>query len=283
MKPQQRTNIFEGEWRRCKKVDLVKGFLRCQLDPEKTYALTAAYKNDVHIQFANAKSDQQLLEFVRDWGPLRIPWEAIGRSMREVALHFDVPLVDYRRSRDEMRALIQALDAFRQGVGEREALLKLMEAGEQDESEMPDMRPGTILAPGMWAATSQKLTMGDLRASIDRATQKEVLAWLELVVRRLLDVSCTLRLISKKRGGGRIEADWRLNTLESSLRWMLWYDEFTKHPLVCCAECRGVFRGKTARRRKFCDGGLCGRRVTARNAMRKKRGWTPAQIRAGWR
>ena len=49
--------------------------LECVLE-EKSYALQEAYENDIHVRFANANSDEDLISFIRAWGPSWMPFHA---------------------------------------------------------------------------------------------------------------------------------------------------------------------------------------------------------------
>lgn len=262
MQSQQRTNEAESEWRSCKSVTLRDGVLHCELEPaEKAYVLMEAYEDNLHVHFANADSDKELMGFIRAWGPLYIPQGQIP-SNRIVAL----PLARCRAYQTQIQAVIGALTAFKRGEGEREALEKLI-AAEPEELLDPIVIPFRVT--------------GDISGWPKSASIAEVRAATNMLAESIVTAGFGQNLRFHRKGRERqILAGWRFMNLLAALYWMIWYDEFTKHPVICCAECLTVFRGETARPRKYCST-ECGHRATAKNAMRKKRGWTPEQIRAG--
>jgi hypothetical protein len=265
MQHQQRTNektmnlfIPEGEWRPCKRVTFQDGLLHCVLDSGRTYVLAEAYDNDLHIRFANANSDEEMVSFIRAWGPLYVPSGQIPPDGR-VLIPRDYCTILQR----EMKALIEALSAFKHGKGEREALGALLDAENALDEDKENTSRSLARAFGITQEVQDWLNLAglsDVRAALDY-----------VVGHALSSVSCSIKL-SCRQGGRRrrVEAGWELLTLEDALHWMVWYDEFTNHPVVCCAECREVFRGETARARKYCSD-KCGHRATARVAMKKKR------------
>jgi hypothetical protein len=255
MQYQQRTNQLSVEWRSCRSVILCDGELHCLLEPEKTYDLAEAYEDNLHVRFANADSDKELMDFIRAWGPLYIPNGQIPKD-GVIAL----PLKLCRTYQRQVKAAISALTSFKWGEGEREALEELIAARIAVGGGMldPDFAirfriTGNVLE---WPK-------GAGIADVRTATSHLV----ESVVTPIFHLRLVLRSSGSRR---RVEAGWSFMNLEEAVRWMIWYDEFTKHPIICCAECRTVFRGDTARARKYCSTD-CGHRATARETMRRKR------------
>jgi hypothetical protein len=253
MQCQQRTNWPESEWVSCQRVPLRDGVLYCLLEPDKRYVLMEAYEDNLHVRFANADSDKELMDFIRGWGPLWIPHPYPSDGV------VSLPLVDCRAYQKQMKALIGALTAFKWGKGEREALEKLIGAcrvlsGEDEIKRIiPNWTTGSV---GDWVKGA---TLSDVRAATNSLAT--------VIVGSQFPISLTFAGSGKRR---RVLAGWNFGSLIDALHWMVWYDQFTKHPVVCCAECRTVFRGEDARPRKYCSA-ECGHRATAREAMRKKR------------
>jgi hypothetical protein len=107
---------------------------------------------------------------------------------------------------------------------------------------------------------------GKPRTSLSvRAAMRCCSTWLTAVGPKGAHLVCR-----RKRDRRFVEAGWTISCLEDALRWMIWYDEFSKHPLVCCSECRTVFRRETAHSKKYCTHD-CAHRATARVWQRKKR------------
>lgn len=258
----QRTKIPDGEWMRCQSVTGKDGTLHCLLDRTKTYDLVKAYKRGPHIQFVNAKSDKELMDFFRNWGPLLADADAVDGVIR-------LGLDDCRLYQAYIRALIVAVDAFRHGRDERSALVWLLRS---DHATYTSDEAITKHLPNHDFESEE-----DLVNWIQHARISEVRDELADMVRwALWPVQCTLKLTSGRNGTRRVEAGWRTSDLQAALLWMVWYDEFTNHPVVCCEECLKVFRGKTARARKYCST-KCGHKATAREAMRRKRATARAE------
>ena len=54
----------------------------------------------------------------------------------------------------------------------------------------------------------------------------------------------TFNLVCRRERKRRyVEASWTFLSLLEALHWMIFYDEFTQHPIICCDDCRKVFRG----------------------------------------
>lgn len=258
IKDKQRTNFSEGEWASCKSVTLRDGVLYCSLEPKRTYVLTEAYEDDLHIRFANASKDDDLIAFVRGWGPLYLPNRQIPAN-GVVCL----PLNHCRAYQRWIKALLEILTAFKQAEREQEALLAFLEA--EQENQLPDEPVSFMLLRGSFSIA------GDVVDWVKSANISTV----QGVIRRLIPFSSAtlngVNLACSQQGEKRrLEASWEIPDMQSALRWMIWYDEFTMHPVVCCPECRKVFRGENTRVRKYCSE-KCGHNATARRSMKKKR------------
>ena len=251
----QRTNAFSVRWRSCRSVLLHGDELHCSLEPEKTYDLAEAYGDKPHFHFMRADSDDELRRFICAWGPLYIP---NGQIPADTTVR--LPLSLCRAYQRRMNSVVRALTAFRLGTGEREALEELLAAiltaaqGELDPYFLIRFRiTGDVLE---WA---RKISITDVRAATNH------------LIDNVLTPMFHLRLALRHSGNRRVvEAGWTFMNLEEALRWMIWYDEFNERPIICCAECLEIFRGDSARARKYCSD-TCGHKATARKAMRKKR------------
>jgi hypothetical protein len=189
--------IPEGEWRTCQRVALRSGSLYCELDPKGAYSLREAYARRPHILFAKAETDEQLIDFIRAWGPL------------------------YLEERMLSPGGVIANSAFKSGKREREALIRLI----QVEDDLHEGRQALKMIAG-------KLHISDDPLDWAKMTNSQgVLEAMDRVVRDCIPVSCTLRLRYRPGPSGRsVEATWNLLSLEDALWWMIWYDEFTKGP-----------------------------------------------------
>ena len=179
--------------------------------------------------------------------------------------------VGLRQIQDGQRCfstLVSLLNAFSEAKGERDALLDFITA----ESRLFDCLPDSI-DPELHTRYRLLRDAFPIEGNVavgGGANLQTVRAALDYLIPQLL-AGPHVQLVSRRTGKRtRLEADWNIYDLEAALQWMVWYDEFTKHPIFCCAECRKVFRGETARPRKYCSP-ECGHRATAREAMRKRR------------
>ena len=126
MKVQHHINP-EQRWPRCQAVTLNDGILHCSLALQQTYVLTEAYRHDLHIRFANTKTDHDLTEFIRLWGPLDL---SEGQKLSAAA---SFPLSNFRTFQRWLRAVLDLLAAFKSGEGERTALQEFLEADYEKE------------------------------------------------------------------------------------------------------------------------------------------------------
>lgn len=252
---QQRTNDISVEWHSCKTVTVRDGVLHCLLETEKPYDLAEAYEDSLHVRFANADSDKELMDFIRAWGPLYIPNGLIPPD-KMVRL----PLALCRAKQRQIKAVIGALTAFKWGKGEREALEELIQAESATGKDVLSLFAAILRIRGDALEWAKSASLQDVRIATNSLVETIVCAQFPLKLTFL-----------RKRDRRQVVAGWRFFSMEDALRWMIWYDEFTKHPVICCPECWRVFRGETKRFRKYCSE-TCGHKATAREAMRRKRG-----------
>ncbi len=252
-----------GFWPRCHEVSIRKDQVSCVLAVDRAYDLVRAYKLDPHLRLIQCDTDDKLLSFVRTWGPLYYSMDEFARGV------CSAPLSQYRIFQRWLRGLVAVLSAFKHSTGEREAL------GEFITSESDEWRSSPVASPG-----SEPLSLSALRSQF--AMQTDIPSWVKNS--GLSDVRSALEfLVGTTAFGGRpqldcvrragkrvVEAHWNVFSLEEALRWMVWYDEFTQHPLICCEACRRVFRSETAHARKYCSY-ECAHRVAAREWQRKQR------------
>lgn len=262
IKLQNRINTIDGRWASCQSVVLRDGVLHCSLATERTYVLTEAYENDLHIRFANAETDHDLIAFVRGWGPLYLSEEQARSGAASL------PLSYCRAVQRWLRALLDLLAAFKRAVGERAALLEFIEAEYEYEhnSPFPPNEPGSLAALRHRFGISGNIV--DWAKGADLSAVRSATDF--LVPFASVGPQGAHLVCRRQRGQRQVQASWMVFNLEDALRWMVWYDEFTQHPILCCQECRKVFRGETAHARKYCTH-ECGHRATARNWQRNKR------------
>jgi len=256
-------NFSNAQWRSCRSVTLRDGVLTCSLE-EQSYDLTQAYENDLHIRLANAKTDDDLIAFVRGWGPLYLTEEEERSGVAYL------PLSRVRVTQRWLRALLDLLNAFKRAEDEKAALKEFISAECEYErnSPFPQVPPEPIALSSL---RSRFGISGNVLEWVKGRNIKAVRAATDFLVPFAQVGPGFAHFTLRRQQHRRVEATWMAPlSLEDSLRWMIWYDEYTKHPLVCCPECRNVFRAETAHARKYCSY-KCGHREAARNWQRKKR------------
>ena len=257
----QRTNLPNGEWPRCREVTLRDGVLHCELDFARTYVLVGAYKRDLHIEFANANTDRQLIDFTTTWGPTFLNPTTPGIM--------DFNFTGYRNAQQRFNALIGLLNAFKKCEQEREELLRFISAERKIACSLP-IPPEPEMFTRYWCLKDEFHIEGSVADWVERANLQTIRLATDFLIPKIL-TGPSVQLVGRRTRKQRLlEADWNIYDLGRALEWMIWFDEFTQHPVVCCQECRKVFRGETARVRKYCSTD-CGHRATARVAMRKRR------------
>lgn len=271
MSNQQRINTEQSRWPRCRDVTLRDGVLHCTLDPERAFVLIEAYKSNPHIQFANAETDRQLIAFLRRWGPPFLNPETPGVM--------DLSLAAFRTEQRWFRALLGLLHASRRAENEAEAFRAFIGA----EGEFAALLSGSAgTEVGTFSVPLSELrkqfqvegSIPDWTKSADLGTLRAARA----CVIPLLPIGVNTHLVCGRR---HIEAGWNVYDLRQALNWMVWYDLFTQHPIICCPECRKVQRARIARaNRKFCSH-KCAHRATARVWQKKYNRKKRAQQRAG--
>jgi len=247
-----------GWWPSSREVSLRDEKVICKLAPERSYDLIAEYPRDPHLQFIGCDSDRQLLTFVKDWGPLSL--KSGERTSGESVL----PLNEYRCFQRWLKALVNMLSAFKCSQNERESLEAFSSASLAKD-------------PDSWAHQRLQLEMRfGIREDVFLWAAKCDLKSIRAVTGFLLGcesfggTSGAIFNCSVKRGRPQLKASWDIKSLEEALGWMVWYDEFTRHPLHCCQECRKVFRSDTAHQRRYCSY-KCGHRAASRKSQRKRR------------
>lgn len=251
--------IVAGSWPRCRDVILRGDVLHCTLDYSQSYGLVEAYKYDPHIRFANAKTEQDLIAFIRAWGPPFVNPETSGMMF--------LSLGACRAVQQWFRAIFDLLAAFRRAEGEREALLEFVEAEYATVRSFP---VEVVESNSLLALRNEFHVTGSIPEWIEGANLRSIRVATDHVIEKLPVGPLGAHLVCRRdRNHRHIEAGWNIPDLQNALHWMVWYDEFTQHPIICCKECRKVFRSETAHTRKYCSPD-CAHRATGR-AWQKRR------------
>lgn len=257
MQLNNRINRLEsGKWVRCQDVSVRKGMLYCTLAPDQTYDLAEAYKSDLHIRFGNATTERDLIAFVRSWGPLYFPNSQIPETGK-----VSLPLNYCRTYQRWQKALIGLLNAFRQADCERESLQKYIEA-EYESARLSRTDSGD---PASLMLLKHNFGIrGDVIDWAKGADLRSVRAATDFLVPLAPVHPLGFNLVCRRERKLRyVEANWTFRNLLEALHWMIFYDEFRQHPIICCDDCQKVFRADSAHIRKYCSP-ECAHRATAR-------------------
>lgn len=260
-------HINAERWPRCREVTLIDDILHCSLDFERAFVLVEKYQRDLHIEFANANTDERIKAFVRTWGPL-----SLSQRDRDAATA-SVPLGKVRAFQRWLRAVIGSLAAFKNAKGEREAMCELLQAeyGQEQYSPAPLPEPFSWGLLRAWLKVQGIEFTGTVADWLSSADIGSVRSATEMILSHVAAWPVAGEFVFRRRGNrGEVEARWAIDDLKDALRWMVWYDEFTRHPIICCQECRTVFHGETAHIRKYCSY-ECAHRATGREWQRRKR------------
>jgi hypothetical protein len=263
MKMQHRINTtMPNTWLRPVTAIIQDGNLLCDFEPGKHYELQSSYDRSPHAQFLNATSDERMRAFVKAWGPLYLRTDQAGATL------LTFPLAEYHAIRKRfaaLRGLVDAIDAPRL---ERERLREFFEAVEEYDSQLSAPLVGVEADELQWFRQRFEVR-GSMTDWVLEASPDEVRSAVQWIVPMNLAAPRASVSVVRKAGRRVLQAHWALDTLRDALHWMLWYDVFRRDPLICCQECRTFFKGGSKHDRKFCDNGLCARRVAARKWRKK--------------
>jgi hypothetical protein len=262
MKYQHRIDAPQGcTWPIPSKVTVEKGTIRCEFVSTTYYDLQSSYARSPHAEFMNATTDEQMVGFVKKWGPLYMQLLPQTPSV----VH---SLADYHARRQQLSAILSLTNSVEKAEIARESLRSFIDA-EHQISELS----------GSTGSKTEPLSISGIRGYLgireslelwtNTASKKQLLSAIRLFLER--EALCPAPLLKVNRIGGKnkLETQWPFLSLEAALRWMLWYDVERRDPLYCCMECRSFFKSESKHDRKFCNDSRCAKRVAARNWRRK--------------
>jgi hypothetical protein len=251
-----------GFWPRCREVSITDEKIVCVLTPERSYDLVWAYQYDPHVRLINCATDEQLLSFVHAWGPLSVSYDEWNRGS------CSLPLSRYWIFQLWLKGFVNLVSAFKDSANEREALHEFIKA------DIDDWRSSAIAPPHseplpILGMKSQFGIGGEISTWLRDSPLRTLRSAIQFLI-EVMPVEVHPRLMCIRRSGKpAVEARWSVDSLQVALKWMVWYDEFTQHPLICCQACRKVFRPETAHPRKYCSY-ECAHRIAAREWQRKQ-------------
>jgi hypothetical protein len=224
-----RMGLDEGNWMRCRVVEIEDGNLVCDLDWTRTYDLEKAYPKDPHVQLLNCANDEDLLRFTRAWGPLYLrttggpddEWQT-GRARR--------PLAEYRAALRRFRGVKGILEAAKGNGDEREALAEFLAADEEEFQLSALYKPGE--PPNHQFSLKLWLRIdGSIFDWIRTAPMAQIRQALKYCVEAEVKMPWTggVRVVPHK-GRTKLIPSYRLSTLQDALAWMIWFDEWNTNP-----------------------------------------------------
>jgi hypothetical protein len=284
VEPEQEYDVEEdrpGFWCPAREAWIDNDFLWCELDPRHTYELMQRYAAAPHVEFFNAKSDDDLLEFVRTWGPLAIPdGSPVGKSILSIR--------EYRLFQKKLKATSGLLHALQKGIGEGQALREFLILAEQRQQAIS---LGTVNTPSTTSLNLQMILQDDplvrpLRRRYVNKTNEStrilasLLEWiatssvatLRKAIADLINKECqlTARFYSSSQSG-TISLLWDLYTLEDALVWMVYQGAVEMCLPQSCPECQKVFKSGTRHAKKFCSYKCAHRCASRRSAPERCR------------
>lgn len=262
-----------GLWPTCREVSIREGSVVCHLSPDRSYDLLSAYAFDPHLRLMQCGTDEQVMSFARTWGPLYFSVDEFKRGV------CSAPLSRYRTFQEWLRSLVNLLASYQRSRNEHDALREFIMA-EIDEWRSSPVAPPQSEPLALLGLNQQFGIKGDVSAWIENSSLGEVRSATRFLVSNTAFGGHPSLDCIRQSGKNGIEARWAFSSLEEALRWMIWYDQFTQHPLVCCDACRRVFRPATAHARKYCTYD-CAHRVAAREWQRKHK--KTAEVKGGTR
>jgi hypothetical protein len=269
MSSQLRVNELEGsgQWARGREVWIKDGYICCKLTT-RTYDLLEEYENLPHLRFIESETKENLVSFVRRWGPLDI------RSSEISSGTLRMPIERYRILQRWLKAVVRLMDAYRNSDDDnggecRHWLPKfwLAEPALRRQLNLVQISTLTPMEPVMRAICG--VPKGEDTASWIRSADLEMIRLaVEYVLRNTPLVMGGYLECDWRDRKPEVQARWTVPTLEYALLWMVWCDVMNQHTLTFCRECGKPFRPQSARRRKYCNE-VCAHRVAAREWRRK--------------
>lgn len=249
-------NLDSVLWPRCQTVSVVENRLDCVIDFERAYNLTDAYRYEPHTRFLNLKTQEDLVSFVRTWGPLYwVHHEGRTEPVSDINAYWK-----FQRWFVGLVKLVQMFEQPRSGLESlRESLREFLSAEKDWHGDAlgAEIRSDSFRLP----RDPEKWMPND-----DEPLIRQFVA---LCIKSSLHISVTLQTTVRKRHC-EVRAGPEVHTLQDAIQWMYWQDVFLRRPLLCCPECRTFFLPTTAHARKFCSF-ECAHRAAARKYARKKR------------
>jgi hypothetical protein len=257
-----RNTVVPGRWPRALSSRVVNGFIRCELDPRRTYEFMKVYRTGPHLAFLNAKTEDALLAFSNTWGPLSIPDGSPDGESIILVRH-------YRQFQRRLEATLGLFESCRVRRHEKEALVEFISAHEEDAEDL-----GTFSTASFFFQLSENLTASEAQMLSAPLLREWPLSLVRSAIQNLIDKVFTFSVgMRVDPRSGRMSAGWDISSLEDALRWMICQDALSDLLPQVCPECKNAFRPAYHHKKKFCTN-LCAQRCAARTWAQRARGTT---------
>lgn len=250
-------------WLRPSEVAIRSGVLRCVVG-DRLYDLQESYAKSPHAQFLNVRTDADVVSFVKAWGPLYLSGDQRRAGIAEY------PLAHFYAERRWLGALHGLIRSVENEPEQQGSLREFIEAAEEHDRCSSLHDPTTEPFPLVQLRDAFRVSGSLLEwaAQLNRSEVESAIKYIVEAYSPTLAPFLGLRVVRAGRKM-RLESGWNLNDLETALRWMVWYDVYSKDPLYQCQECRRFFKSESKHKRKFCDDPKCAKRATGREWRRK--------------
>jgi hypothetical protein len=213
------------------------------VDWEHKYELAVAVKRaQLQVRFLNLKTDEDLMKFMRTWGPL---WQTTPAQII-------TPRSLYWAFQKRLKAGLELVRRARSNdaAGLRAAILEYVAADDEYCQQSPIGKPGER---GTMAFFLSVLHTGKDVHPKDWISNAP-LSVLRKVATGCLHGSLTFTLHAAWEDG-RLHHSWKrdVRTLGEAVELDLWNSLTGVRPVTICDECRTAFLPESARPRKFCS------------------------------
>jgi hypothetical protein len=255
-------------WPRCSSVEERGEYLACALDWGRKYSLLDN-RAQLHVRFLNVKTDEDLLQFVRAWGPL---WLARPGEEDSEGQHGNWPRSWYWAFQSKLTAETGLFQSLKCGdkASLKDALLEYVAAKDGFSNTTIPFYKSTFTA-----STLSQLFAGNPDAkpeewipAVDIPCLREAAAWC------IGTFHCDFALRPTWEQT-KLQLKWKpfILSLGDAIELELWNSFASARPVTICEECGTAFQPESAHQRKFCSY-TCAHRVAMRmwrkNPKRKR-------------
>ena len=257
----------EGIWIRCRKVAIHGEHLVSELAHDSSYDLAGSYPKDPHVQFLNCRTDDDIVRFVRAWGPHYLQKGGADDELQKGVVVR--PMARYRADLRRFKGVKGILEAAKGNRDEREAVYEFFAADEEATEFNPIHTPGEPPYLQFSVKLWQRVE-GNVFDWIRTGPISQVRAVLKFSVESEVSSSWSggVRVVPHK-GRTKVVPCYRLSSLEEALSWMVWFDEWNASPPTACPACHTVFRPPSQHKKKYCSYN-CAHRIAMQKYRERK-------------